>query len=125
MPIYIYGLPIWYTDKKKSACQYKRCSRCSFHPWVGKILWSRKWQPTPLLLPGKFHGQRSLMGHHPWVTESNKTEHTHISYIFFFSFCTHCLLAKVDTAQGMMPSNFILYNGSMCLMNYKCVLLLF
>ena len=34
---------------------------------VGKILWSRKWQPTPVFLPGKFHGQRSLVGYSPWV----------------------------------------------------------
>ena len=34
-----------------------------FDPWVGKILWSRKWQPTPVFLPGKFHEQRSLAGH--------------------------------------------------------------
>ena len=32
-----------------------------FNPWVRKLPWSRKWQPTPVLLPGKFHGQRSLM----------------------------------------------------------------
>ena len=31
--------------------------------WVGKIPWSRKWQPTPVFLPGKFHGQRSLAGY--------------------------------------------------------------
>jgi len=30
--------------------------------WVEKILWRRKWQPTPVFLPGKSHGQRSLMG---------------------------------------------------------------
>ena len=31
-------------------------------PWVGKIPWRRKWQPMPVCLPGKFHGQRSLAG---------------------------------------------------------------
>ena len=34
-------------------------------PWVGKIPWSRKWQPTPVFLPGKSHGQRSLVGYSP------------------------------------------------------------
>ena len=38
----------------------QRCKRHNFNPWVGKILWRRKWQPTPVLLPGKSHGQRSL-----------------------------------------------------------------
>ena len=33
---------------------------------VGKIPWSRKWQPTPVFLPGEFHGQRSLAGYSPW-----------------------------------------------------------
>ena len=37
-----------------------------FNPWVGKIPWRRKWQPTPVLLPGKSHGWRSLVGYSPW-----------------------------------------------------------
>ena len=37
-----------------------------FDPWVGKIPWRRKWQPTPVFLPGKPHGQRSLVGYSPW-----------------------------------------------------------
>ena len=32
-----------------------------FNPCVRKILWSKKWQPTPVFLPGKFHGQRRLV----------------------------------------------------------------
>ena len=36
-----------------------------FDPWVGKIPWRRKWQPTPVFLPGKSHGQRSLVGYSP------------------------------------------------------------
>ena len=35
-------------------------------PWVGKIPWRRKWQPTPVFLPRKYHGQRSLVGYSPW-----------------------------------------------------------
>ena len=37
--------------------------RCRFDPWVGEIPWRRKCQPTPVFLPGKFHGQRSLVGY--------------------------------------------------------------
>ena len=33
------------------------------HPWVGKMPWRREWQPTPVFLPGEFHGQRSLIVH--------------------------------------------------------------
>ena len=37
-----------------------------FNPWLRKIPWRRKWQPTPVSLPGKSHGQRSLLGYRPW-----------------------------------------------------------
>ena len=37
-----------------------------FQPWVGKIPWRRKWQPPPVLLPGKSHGRRNLVGYSPW-----------------------------------------------------------
>ena len=37
-----------------------------FNPWVRKIPWRKKWQPTPVFMPGKFHGQRRLAGISPW-----------------------------------------------------------
>ena len=37
-----------------------------FDPWVGKIAWRRDRLPTPVFLPGEFHGQRSLAGYSPW-----------------------------------------------------------
>ena len=52
-------LPRWLSGKE-SACQ---CRRIELNPWVRKIPWSRKWQPTPVFLPGKFHGQGSLVGY--------------------------------------------------------------
>ena len=73
------GLPRWHSGKE-SACQCRRCKRCGFDPWVGKIPWSRKWQPTPVFLPGKLHGQRSLVVYSPWgCKELHMTEcaHTH------------------------------------------------
>ena len=33
---------------KETACQCRRCKKCEFNPWVGKIPWRRKWQPTPV-----------------------------------------------------------------------------
>ena len=39
---------------------------CRFKPWVRKIPWRRKWKPTPVFLPGKSHGQRSVAGYSPW-----------------------------------------------------------
>ena len=67
--------------KKKKSFQCKRCNRHGFNPWVGEIPWSRKWLPTPVFLPGKSHGQRSLAGYSPYarkeVRHSWATEHTH------------------------------------------------
>ena len=40
--------------------------RWGFNPWIRKIPWSTKWHPTPIFLPKKFHGQRSLDGYSPW-----------------------------------------------------------
>ena len=40
--------------------------RRGFDPWVEKIPWRGKWQPTPVFLPGKSHGQRSQEGYSPW-----------------------------------------------------------
>jgi len=40
-----------------------QCRRLGFDPWVRKIPWRRKWQPTPVFSPGKSHGQRSLVGY--------------------------------------------------------------
>ena len=57
----------------KRVCQQFRRPR--FNPWVGKIPWRRKSQPTPVFLPGEFHGQRSLAGCSPWGhKESDMTE---------------------------------------------------
>ena len=43
-----------------------QCRRFGFNPWIGKIPWSRKWQPTPIFLPGESHGERSLADYSPW-----------------------------------------------------------
>ena len=54
-------LPRWYSNKEP-ACQSRRRR---LDPWDGKIPWRRRWQPTPVLLPGKPNGQRSLEGYRP------------------------------------------------------------
>ena len=52
--------------KKESACQCRSSRRCGFDPWVGNIPWRKPWQPTPVFLLRKFHGQRSLVDYSPW-----------------------------------------------------------
>ena len=59
-----YGLPWWVSGKKKKIQLSSR--RHGFDPWVKKIPWRRKWKPTPVFLPGKSHGQRSLGGYSSW-----------------------------------------------------------
>ena len=86
---------------KKSACQCRRGKRCRLDSQVGKILWSRKWHVCPVFLPGKFRGQRSLVGYSSWgrketdMTEQPSTAHRQIdlnslfpkhSYKAFISF---------------------------------------
>ena len=56
-----HGLPRWLSGKE-FVCQYRRRG---FNPWVGKIPWRRKRQPTPVFMPGKPHGQGSLAGYSP------------------------------------------------------------
>ena len=71
------------TISKEPACQCRRHKRCRFNPCVRKIPWRRKWQPTPVFLPGKSHGQTSLEGYSLWGRkESNMTEQAHTHYIF-------------------------------------------
>ena len=56
-----------------------------FYPWVGKIPWRRKWQPTPVSLPGKSHGQRSLVGCSPWgLKEPGTNEQLTLTYLPVF-----------------------------------------
>ena len=83
------GLPMWLSGKE-STWKCGRRKRNWFNPWVRKIPWRRKWQPTLVFLPGKFHGQRSLAGYiqsigsqrvrHDWATS------TFFSLSLLFSF---------------------------------------
>ena len=58
------------TSGKEPACQCRRCKRHRFDPWIRKILWRRAWQPTPVLLTGESHGQRSLRATVHGITKS-------------------------------------------------------
>ena len=65
------------SDGKESSCKRRRHG---FNPWVRKIPWRWEWQPTLVLLPGEFHGQRSQVGYSPWShKELEMTERHSIS----------------------------------------------
>ena len=74
----------------RATCQCRRLKR--FDPWIGKIPWSRKWQPNSVFLPGRFHGQRSLVGNSLWgckeagTTEWLSTQHIQLIQTFSNSF---------------------------------------
>ena len=56
--------------------------RLGFDPWVGMVLWGRKWQTTPVFLPGESHGQRSLVDSSPWGRKESATnEYTSTSHM--------------------------------------------
>ena len=67
---------------KESACIAGDTGDAGLIPWSGRSPGGGKWQPTPVFLPGKFHGQRSLVGYNTWghkeshMTERLSTHHT-------------------------------------------------
>ena len=65
------------SDGKESACS---AGDLGSVPGLGRFPWRREWLPTPVFLPGEFHGQQSLLGSSPWdCRESDMTEQlTHI-----------------------------------------------
>ena len=72
--------------------------RPGFNPWVRKIPWRRKWHPTPVLLPGKSHGQRNLVGYSPWSRkQSDTTKWLHFlllgatATLSLFPLCLDCM----------------------------------
>ena len=88
---------------KESACQYRRRG---FHPWVGKNPCRRKWLPTPLFLPGKFHGQKSLVTTVHGVAKSqtwlSDWAHTHTPTV---KYCFHFLLYLLNISK--LPFLFV------------------
>ena len=96
------GLP-WWLIGKEPACHCLQCRRCRFDPWVRKIPWRRKWQPTPVFLPGEFHGQWGLTGYSPWgYKESDTTEWlTHTQPLAKENYNYHILIKKWRVAVCM------------------------
>ena len=79
----------WWSDGKASS---RNMGDPGFDPWVGQIPLRRKCQPTPVFLPGKSHGQRSLVGY---------SRATSFSFTFTFIECRY-LLKKMDKCHGLL-----------------------
>ena len=64
----------WWLSGKETTNQRRRRKRCRLNPWVRKFPWRSQQQPTPVFLPGKSHGQRSLVGYDPWGHRGVKSD---------------------------------------------------
>ena len=113
--------------KKKSTCNAgKICRRCMFNPW-SKIPWRRKWQPTPVFLPRKSHGQWNLAGYSPW---SHKiVRHDLITLQQHITACTVIYVLASVLHDGPLGTRCIILNmywiwSSCCLLCCKQYILL-
>ena len=84
------------SDGKESTCQ------CRFNPWVGKMPWRRVWQPTPIFLLGKSHGQNSLAGLQSMGLQRVKHDWATITFFFFHTLGFELMLL-------FLKNNFIYY----------------
>ena len=92
------------TSSEELTCQCRRHKRPWFDPWDLKVPWRKAWQPTPVFLPGKSHGQRSLVGYIPQgckrVRHDLTTEQQHlINYIIYSTLCYKIGFVLGDFAQ--------------------------
>ena len=74
-----------------------QCGRQEFDPWVWNIPWRRKRQPTPVLLPGKSHGWRSLVGYSSWGRKELGIGHDWARMPL-----THATLSNIHTKSHML-----------------------
>ena len=123
------GLPKWLSSNE-SPCQCRRPKTLGFSPWVRKIHWRRKWQPTPEFLPGKSRWQRSLVDYSPWGRKSWIRWSTHesivvvaqsLSRVWLFatlwtaarqgslSFTISWSLLKLMSIESVMASNHLIF----------------
>ena len=93
--ILVLGLPGGSVVKNLPVSARRRGS----NPWVGKIPWRRKWQPTPVFLPGESHGRRSLVGPSPWghtrVWHDLATKQKFLPQEYAVGFCHFLCLAHL------------------------------
>ena len=115
------GLPCWLSSKEPACNAGDTYSK----PWVKNIPWRRKQQPTPVFLPGKSHGQRSLVGYHPWgCKESDMAgclRHIYLTKLLHRSKPSSDLTSCAQLPLGTAPSHgplVPLNNREACLISY-------
>ena len=100
---------VWLNGKEST----RQSRRLGFYRWFGKIPWSRKWQPTPVFLPGKSRGKRSLAGYSPvssvaqsyqlFATPWTAAQQASLSITNSWS------LPKLISIESVMPSNHLIF----------------
>ena len=102
---------------KEVLCQRRGHKRCRYDPW----LWKIQWQPVPVFLPEKFHGQRNLEGYSPWghrVRHDWATEHTHTCSITVLgkNLCrVHCFKLGRIWWSHSITQNSLINSAHMCI----------
>ena len=100
--------------------------RHGFNPWVRKIPWRRKWQPTPVFLPGKSHRQRSLEGYgrkESDTTEATLRVHTHthtFKYMSIFLRKSWVLTTGTPLAHSPAQAEWLLSGNTTRLSPWPC-----
>ena len=110
--IFLFGLPRLCSGKE-STCHCRRLKRPEFDPWTGKIPCRREWHPTPVFLPGEFHGQGGLQSiglqrvGHDWAGTQSSYSVYHLlgTRQFFFSF--PLFFFNYPASQDMCGDNFL------------------
>ena len=99
----LFRLPRWLNDKRTSLPIQE--TRVHFITGLGRSPRSRKWQPNPVFLPGKFHAQMSLAGYSPWGHKSNTTEHARTAMNCLRLFTEWVLVTQCPTLCHPMDSS--------------------
>ena len=80
-------------------------------PWSDRTSWRRKWQPTPVLLPGESHGGKSLVGYSSWGRkESDTTEWLHFTSLYFWVLFSVPLI--YESGETMETMTDVIFLGS-------------
>ena len=106
----------WWFSSKESACNAGDTGRLGFSPWVGKIPGRRKWQPTPVFSPVKFHGLRSLAGYSPWGCKELVTTPRIPSFLSYHKDLQNRLCYEMttesDSVSTISPTTYLMSGSS-------------
>ena len=91
-----------------------QCGRPGFNPWVKKIPWRRAWQPTPVILPREFHGQKSLAGYSPWLQRAGHDWVTNTMIKIYW------VIHKRDISYSQRVE-IKLFDFKMCFLKDQCI----